>query len=161
MSDEAITINEDSLPMLYKHCANVYSMMLQQSSYDDARGCQVWEGVLTHLITRECNLSLPFYSSVTRALKAMNCVRQIRRGGGTTPSMWELVQAPTPMNYYQSEASGKFEAAKSQSRPSRVASVEQNLRQLVSRVDTLEDALQGLIELIIKGENEDAQETSD
>ncbi len=55
----------------------------------------MYEGMLTKLITVELNLSVPYYTSILRALKRMGCVRQIRRGGGTSASQWELICPPT------------------------------------------------------------------
>lgn len=55
----------------------------------------VWEGFLTRFITEELHLSVPYYSSVTQGLKRMGCIRQLRRGGGSSPSQWELKHEPT------------------------------------------------------------------
>lgn len=63
---------------------------------EDAEGTMiVWEGFLTRFVTEELHLSVPYYSSVTQALKRMGCIRQLRRGGGSSPSQWELITEPT------------------------------------------------------------------
>lgn len=94
---------DDTPAALYIHCVNVYNAMLR-----DAKGIVItnddgeedtlvmWEGMLTGLIVNKMNLSVPYYTSVTRALKRMGCVRQLKRGGGTAPSQWELLHDPTP-----------------------------------------------------------------
>jgi hypothetical protein len=55
---------------------------------------RVYEGFLTKLF-KEANLSVPYYTTVMKELKVMDCVRQIRRGGGGSPSQWLLVQKPS------------------------------------------------------------------
>jgi len=54
----------------------------------------VYEGFLTKLFT-EVRLSTPYYTSVMNELMHMDCCRQLRRGGGSSPSTWLIVQAPT------------------------------------------------------------------
>jgi hypothetical protein len=54
----------------------------------------VYEGFLTQLITGKLALSVPYYTSVTKALKGMGCIRQLRRGGSTSPSQWEMIYEP-------------------------------------------------------------------
>src|SRR6266496_1675165 len=91
---------EGSVSTLFSHCQNVYNLMLKQSAQidletDEPEYMTVYEGMLTKLITVELNLSVPYYTSILRALKRMGCVRQIRRGGGTSASQWELICPPT------------------------------------------------------------------
>ena len=91
---------------LYLHCQSAYSGMLRQAKgvvvqkegdpdKADLGTMVVWEGFLTRFITEELHLSVPYYSSVTQALKRMGCIRQLRRGGGSSPSQWELKHEPT------------------------------------------------------------------
>jgi archaellum component FlaC len=54
----------------------------------------VYEGFLTKLFNTQ-HLSVPYYSAVMDNLQRMDCVRQMRRGGGTSPSQWALLQPPT------------------------------------------------------------------
>jgi hypothetical protein len=65
----------------------------------------VWEGMLTKFVTADMNLSVPYYTFMTRAMKKMGCIRQLRRGGGTSPSQWQLVREPTEADFtkYSSE----------------------------------------------------------
>jgi len=53
----------------------------------------VYEGFLTKLFA-ELGLSVPYYTTVMAALKVMGCAKQLRRGGSSTPSQWELRYEP-------------------------------------------------------------------
>lgn len=105
---------------------------------DEHRTMIVWEGFLTRFITEELHLSVPYYSSVTQALKRMGCIRQLRRGGGTSPSQWELITEPTP---------ALFEHAVPP-KPHKVTKI-QALQDLwdahESRIKALEDILENII----------------
>jgi len=59
----------------------------------------IYEGFLTTLVTRQLNLSVPYYTSVTNVLKRMGCVRQLRRGGGSAPSQWLLIKEPQEKDF--------------------------------------------------------------
>jgi hypothetical protein len=88
-------------PALFDHCVRAYERMLSEASahVDGSTGSDthiaVYEGFLTKLITVDLNLSTPYYTSVRKALISMGCVRQLKRGGGSSPSQWELITAPT------------------------------------------------------------------
>ena len=101
---------ESAPPALFEHCVNTYHEMLRQAKAvvtvsagdphddeDDDRASQiiVYEGFLTQLVTSKLNLSVPYYTSVRKALMEMGCIRQLKRGGGTSPSQWELIYEPT------------------------------------------------------------------
>lgn len=87
----------EQTPALLGHCKAVYDTMFQRATRVFAEGepMVLYEGKLTELITKDCNLSMPYYTSVTKALVAMACARQLRRGGGNSLSQWELIQEPT------------------------------------------------------------------
>lgn len=90
--------NDDAPEALFLHCLTVYNMMVQEAtlvSSDTEDEMLVWTGMLTNLITGQCNLSIPYYTKITKALKEMGSIRQLKRGGGTTPSQWELLVVPT------------------------------------------------------------------
>jgi hypothetical protein len=69
--------------------------MRQESKPQKVEGVPtlVYEGYLTRLFG-ELEMATPYYTTVMRCLKAMNCVRQLSRGGGSSPSRWELVNDP-------------------------------------------------------------------
>jgi hypothetical protein len=53
----------------------------------------VYEGFLTRLFN-QLELATPYYTSVMQRLRRMGCVRQLSRGGGNSPSRWELIKDP-------------------------------------------------------------------
>jgi hypothetical protein len=91
------------LPTLYRHCQEVYAAMEKEARRQpivangettDMEFGMVWEGMTTKLFQR-LRLAVPYFSSVTGALKDMGCIQQLRRGGGGSPSQWLIIQAPT------------------------------------------------------------------
>src|ERR1700742_3987033 len=83
-------------PRLFLHCSAVFEKMKAQSKARQVEGdhALVYEGFLTKLICEDLGLATPYYTSVMHYLKAMGCVRQLARGGGPTPSLWELMHEP-------------------------------------------------------------------
>lgn len=90
---------------LYGHCEAVYKRMEEESRVRTIDGLevQVYEGFLTKLFN-DLSLAVPYYTSVMRELRKMDCVRQLRRGGGNAPSLWLLVQAPEEEAFAASNA---------------------------------------------------------
>lgn len=133
---------------LYLHCQQVYEKMLSQAKKvevlepgqeidDEPSGSMiVWEGMLTRLITVEMNLSIPYYTYVTKALKQMGCIKQLRRGGGTSPSQWELIKAPTEETFVN-------QTPKRSIRKTKTDMMQDQIMSLNNRVLTLERALEG------------------
>lgn len=93
--------------MLFEHCSSIYQAM-NAAAIDEADGeiteaatlegksletVRVYDGHLTKIFA-ELGLATPMYTSVLRALKAMGCIEQIRRGGGAQTSKWRLVKEP-------------------------------------------------------------------
>lgn len=118
---------------LFIHCQTVYKEMLSRADErtgDNGLSMIVYEGILTSLILRDCNLSMPYYSGVTKALRGMGCIRQLKRGGGTAPSQWELIHEPTEELYSQFKPP----------RPpqTRAVQMQEQIDDLVSRVANLE-----------------------
>lgn len=87
--------SEEAPPALFTHCCRVFERMRQESKPQKVEGVPtlVYEGYLTRLFG-ELEMATPYYTTVMRCLKAMNCVRQLSRGGGSSPSRWELVNDP-------------------------------------------------------------------
>lgn len=134
---------------LYLHCQQVYERMLgqakkvemlapDQSIDEEPRDSMiVWEGMLTRLITSEMNLSIPYYSYVTKALKQMGCIKQLRRGGGTSPSQWELIKAPNEETFVN-------QTPKRSVRKTKTDMMQDQIMSLNNRVLALERTLEGL-----------------
>lgn len=137
-------MSDDAPEALYQHCVKVYEEMLSTAKVATSEGDQghyeyvVWEGMLTTLITSKLNLSVPYYTSVTRALKRMGCIRQIKRGGGTAPSQWELIREPTEQLFNET----KPLKAKAQDK---YALMQDQITNLNKRVAVLERALKRIV----------------
>jgi len=127
------------LPTIFGYSAQVYEAMQEEASaeilgaqYGDEEGL-VYEGFLTALI-RGLDLPTPYYTKIMTELKRMDCVRQLRRGGSTTPSRWLLLQPPTPVLFREMRASAV--------KPTDWKSgQEQRIRDLNDRLATVEKAL--------------------
>jgi hypothetical protein len=93
----------------------------------------VWEGMFTQLITSKLNLSVPYYSKIRGALINMGCVRQLRRGGGGSPSQYELVYEPTLEAFLKADQTAPKAPAQTKD-----AATAQNILALNNRVSELE-----------------------
>lgn len=85
-------LQADNMPVLYQHCVKVYEGM--DAAAEQTPQGKVYTGHLTHLV-KDLGLGQPYYTHVTRKLKAMDCIRQIKRGAGEVPSKWLLMQPPS------------------------------------------------------------------
>src|SRR4051794_10906529 len=111
MAEIAATPSSPATPVLFLHCRQVYDAMMQQAfktgGGETTDGPEpemvVYEGRLVQLITRDLHLSVPYYSHVRTALMRMGCIRQLRRGGGGSPSQWELIHELTEELFLNSE----------------------------------------------------------
>jgi len=123
----------EALPSLFTHSCDVYQAMLEkatavQLSEEEGGGTMiVYEGFLTQLF-KELRLSVPYFTSVTQELKRMNCIRQLRRGGGQAPSQWELVRAPSEELWRETEPMNK-------PGKSRLDILEQKVRDLTAQLN--------------------------
>ena len=86
---------EEAPPRLFEHCITVFGRMKTTSLPTQIEGqhALVYEGFLTRLFG-ELGLATPYYTSVMTRLKKMGCVKQLSRGGGNSPSKWELIKEP-------------------------------------------------------------------
>jgi hypothetical protein len=89
--------DKEVLPAIYEHCCNTYKAMLQEATSIASTGGTiiVYEGFFTALITQKLRLSVPYYGRIRDLLVDMGCVKQLKRGGGTAPSQWEIITEPT------------------------------------------------------------------
>ena len=131
-----------TVPALFNHCVEVWEMMhseSQQVTLDDngmPLTVQMWEGYTTKLF-RTLRLAVPQYTKVMQALQAMDCVRQIRRGGGSAMSQWALIQYPK-LDSFKVRAGTSYKSKAGQ------ASVQnaQQIRDLNRRLSDLEQKME-------------------
>jgi hypothetical protein len=90
-----VTTTEEAPPRLFEHCLAVFAAMKRGASATTIEGqhALVYEGFLTRLFS-DLQLATPYYTSVMQRLRKMGCVRQLSRGGGNSPSRWELIKDP-------------------------------------------------------------------
>lgn len=144
-------MTDSPVPAGFDHCARVFAQMLKESTEEtlprpelkgddadyegDPDTIRVYEGHLTGLF-QKLGIPNPYYTSVMKALKAMNCVEQVRRGGGPALSKWALLKEPTEEGYV---------AYAGNMRPNRhagaVAALDQRLRAIERRQDRIEKYL--------------------
>lgn len=153
---------ENAPPALYDHCVRTYNAMLSEARRvqvapeggdikvvdmreprDDPEHIIIYEGFLTQLITQKLNLSVPYYTKVRKALLRMGCIRQLRRGGGSSPSQWELIFEPSL------DAFIKQEPPKTP-KQDKFSAIEHQVIALIRRVDDLEQSRDAMIEAFAK-----------
>jgi len=87
---------QGTTPAMFNHCVLIYDAMHEAATEQERDGfhVRIYEGFLTKLFEAE-RLATPYYTSVMAELQRMDCVRQLRRGGGSSKSEWLIVQRPT------------------------------------------------------------------
>lgn len=132
--------NEAS-PALFMHCCTVWDEMnaKAEDTVYEGQPVRMYEGYLTRLF-EGLHLSVPYYSSVMRMLKQMDCVRQLQRGGGGSKSKWAVMQRPTEdlWKAAQGPTGTKKKVAKDSEWKD---SIVQMLNDMRKRVENLERAL--------------------
>jgi hypothetical protein len=128
-------------PAIFQHCCTVYDKMLETATLSEYEGQAVmmWEGFTTKVFDG-LHLSVPYYSSVLKALKAMGSMIQLQRGGGGSKSKWALISRPTEdafNAYFKTGATGNKKAQDDQWKQS----MTQMLNDLRKRIDQLERRL--------------------
>lgn len=141
---------KDTPPALFDHCRRAYEELIKEGrcvrvsdEMGDYRDIIIWEGMFTNFIVNRLNLSTPYFTSIRRELIRMGCIRQLRRGGGSSPSQWELIREPGLDLFYQA-------------RPLRTQNVQTDkftgmrseLNALVRRIADLEKAFAGLLDAL-------------
>lgn len=144
---------DDTPPALFIHCKNTYRAMLEESTEvqfdNDSKGI-VYEGKLTALITEKLYLSVPYYTKIRAALIAMGCMKQLRRGGGSAPSQWELYYEPTLKlydKYVRSEQLADKEAAEQKKNELAPAS-QQQIKDLQRQINDLDETLRFIVKAL-------------
>jgi hypothetical protein len=143
-------------PAVYSHAVSVYGRMFEQCKLvvpsDGTKEMAVWEGSLVDLITKQLYLSTPYYTSVTRLLKAMGCVKQLKRGGGSGLSQWELISQPTEEKYWEIEHGDAPVTPRQWVPRAEFEALEQRHKDLLEKVMTHEEYLQAILKFIRNGE---------
>lgn len=144
--------NPDVKPAPLLHCERVYERMHQEAK--EVRETDVpmlvWEGFTTQLL-KNLELAVPYYSTIRRALLDMGCVKQLRRGGGTSPSQWELIKPPTMdlwMQMLQDRPdAGPGVGSVNAATKGDLKHLHQQVLDLKERVDNLEDSMKYVVDL--------------
>lgn len=148
MTNEATEADSKAPPALFDHCVNTYQAMLKQAksvqiSPDSEENAIVYEGFFTQLITGELHLSVPYYTSISSTLMRMGCIRQLKRGGGTSPSQWELLYEPTLDTFLNSRP-------KRTKKQTAVEMLKEITDTHTARITALEDLVQELMDALAR-----------
>lgn len=142
----------EAVPALFEHCVEVYQKMAADAEpmvindINDGIAIPVWEGFTTKLF-RTLNLSVPYYSKVTQHLKGMDCIRQVRRGGSTTPSVWALIQPPT-MELFRTRGARDLSPSFA-TKATELMQLQQQVRDQGHRIGKLEGEIETLRDILI------------
>ena len=133
--------SDDVMPALYEHCCETYKQMLIESkAIAGAEDAQiiVYEGFLTNLITHKLRKSVPYYGRIRTLLIDMGCIRQLKRGGGTAPSQWEMITEPQEEVFLKVYAPDKPQAGSKLSKTNdRVTYLEEEVGRLRSELNNI------------------------
>ena len=77
------------IPAIFTHASNCYSLMQSQAHLEvrDEVSFRLFEGSGMQIVKR-LGLSDAYYSKIFDVLKEMGCVEQLKRGGGSSQSIW-------------------------------------------------------------------------
>jgi hypothetical protein len=139
-------MSDEAPPALFTHCSTVFERMRREATSVKVEGIAtlVYEGYLTRLFS-ELRMATPYYTTVMQRLKAMGCVRQMSRGGGSSPSRWELITDPEWDAFDQVEQRRRRSDTKLGQAESKIDAHTQRLNDLEGRIVKLEagNAVQG------------------
>ena len=131
-------------PALFGHCQRVYREMharskrADENEESDGYDVIVYEGMITKLICSDLNYAMPMYTRILRCMQELGCIRQIRRGGSTTPSLWELIKEPDENAFLAL-------VPKKRKPVSKVEMLADQVNSLTSRVNQMETTLDQLV----------------
>lgn len=146
----------DAPPALFLHCVAAYEAMLNQAhylntdelcaggaGYSTRQDILIYEGFLTQLVQKDLSLSVPYYTSIRKSLIDMGCIRQLKRGGGTAPSQWELIYEPT-FEAFESATPSKIP------KQTKEEATMQQIQALSNRIGVLEKQFEEIVQLLQK-----------
>lgn len=133
---------EPLVSQVFRYCCDVYKIMDSEANTirsDDPSGgsMRVWEGFTTKLIRDRMGLSVPYYTAIRSNLLRMGCVRQLRRGGGSSASQWELIREPTEELWNTAPHKRSYSASKQDAALGQITDVVRRLTRLEQNFDTL------------------------
>lgn len=139
-------VTDDQLvSQVFRNCADVYDLMRKESKELQAEAgappMHVWEGFFTKLITDRMGFSVPYYSSIRSNLMRMGCIRQLRRGGGSSPSQWQLLREPTEQLWYDAPQRKSPNASKQEETLHQLADLIRRIERLEENFDVLAKAI--------------------
>ena len=90
--------DEKPVPALYDWSLKVWTEMQTRATMEVLEEGEdpkmIYEGHLTNLF-RDLQVPNPYYTTVRKKLMQLGCLVQLRRGGGSALSKWELVKKPS------------------------------------------------------------------
>jgi hypothetical protein len=148
----------EPIPVMFTYCRQVYDTMLAQAykaggrkGPDGEEPVQiVYEGKLTELFKR-LHLSVPYYTYVRQHLIRMGCIRQLRRGGGTSMSQWEMIREPTEELWREAEGYKQPPKDKTSMLEQQIRGLSERFNQLAEGHNMLCDQVETLTKLVRKG----------
>lgn len=136
-------VGSQPVPTIYEYALQTYRKMEEEASVEtlgeqfDFIQALVYEGFTTHLV-RDLDLPPPYFSKIRSELMRMDCIRQLRRGGNTSPSRWLLVQPPTLELFRGMVATGTAPQGSK-------ASMQQQINDLNTRLSAMEEIVTALL----------------
>jgi hypothetical protein len=136
-------MSEEAPPAPFVHCCTIFQKMKEEAKPTKVEGIHalIYEGYLTQLFQR-AGLATPYYTKIMQLLKEMDCVRQISRGGGSSPSKWEMIKEPDAISFSEIEA----RRTKSQTKLGQVQDTTNVLAKRLSEAELRLDVLEARLE---------------
>lgn len=125
------------IPALFSHCEVVFALMDGQAEIEPSTNQRIWTGYTTKLIKEDAGYSVPYYSQIMNTLVRMDCVRQLKRGGGGSMSQWLILQRPSEFLFEMTpETNIRLDG---KPKPNKFEIMEQRISDLEYRIKVLEE----------------------
>jgi hypothetical protein len=143
-----VSDQEKPTPALYDHALRVYDQMLRESSVEKNDSIietsdgmppevTIYTGHLTRLFAA-LEIANPYYTKIKDALVALNCIVQVRRGGGVATSKWVLLKAPTEELFSEYVERKRAPQTKHYQLEQRVKDLTHGFNDVLDRIEKLE-----------------------
>lgn len=144
MEDQLEDTATDFVPKRFTRSVQAYNIMLKNS--EQVYEKTVWRGSAVSII-KDMGLPSSYYQGIFGFLTKTNSIRLLRRGGGTSASLWMLDHEPTYEEYQkQTSVAGVKEEKNKETRDEVVAA----MSQLAIRVTTLEKESETIKKMLLK-----------